>query len=122
MTNAKIIIAFALAAILAFSFGCTTQPPAQIVGNDSDAHGCIASAGYTWCEPLQQCIRPWETNCTLDAAGTDDDMMPGTQTGRGTSIYCIGQRHCPGNHDARQSARLARGMASHSGVFVRGVF
>lgn len=34
------------------------QPP--IVGNDRDAHGCIGSAGYAWCEFTQACERPWE--------------------------------------------------------------
>jgi hypothetical protein len=35
-----------------------------IVGGDRDEHGCIPSAGYSWCEELQQCIRPWEVNCS----------------------------------------------------------
>lgn len=30
------------------------------VGGDRDAHGCIASAGYRWCEKTQKCERPWE--------------------------------------------------------------
>ena len=30
------------------------------VGDDRDAHGCIASAGYTWSEVLKDCIRLWE--------------------------------------------------------------
>jgi hypothetical protein len=34
-----------------------------MVGNDSDAHGCIGSAGYVWCEEKQECIRPWEEEC-----------------------------------------------------------
>ena len=38
-------------------------PGSQIVGNDSDAHGCKGSAGYTWCGVKQECIRPWETPC-----------------------------------------------------------
>lgn len=29
-------------------------------GGDRDAHGCIGSAGYRWCEATQQCERPWE--------------------------------------------------------------
>lgn len=29
-------------------------------GGDRDAHGCIASAGYSWCPRTQQCERPWE--------------------------------------------------------------
>lgn len=35
----------------------TNQP---LVGNDRDQHGCIGSAGYTWSEPKQKCVRPWE--------------------------------------------------------------
>ena len=33
-------------------------------GSDRDSHGCIGSAGYTWCDASQKCIRPWEENCT----------------------------------------------------------
>lgn len=31
-----------------------------LVGNDRDAHGCIASAGYQWCRKTQTCERSWE--------------------------------------------------------------
>ncbi len=34
-----------------------------MVGNDTDAHGCIPSAGYSWCEPKQKCLRIWEEPC-----------------------------------------------------------
>jgi hypothetical protein len=36
----------------------------QIVGGDRDEHGCIGSAGYSWCESKQKCIRVWEENCS----------------------------------------------------------
>ena len=43
--------------------GCATQsahsPQATATGSDRDVHGCIASAGYTWCERTQACERPW---------------------------------------------------------------
>jgi len=32
----------------------------QIVGGDKDSHGCIGSAGYTWNETKQKCVREWE--------------------------------------------------------------
>lgn len=32
-------------------------------GSDRDSHGCIPSAGYSWCEAKQQCVRVWETPC-----------------------------------------------------------
>lgn len=63
-----------------FGAGCAAKsepeqavvpPPAQqnptdttpVVGGDRDAHGCIGSAGYRWCEPKQACLRFWETPC-----------------------------------------------------------
>lgn len=44
-------------------------------GYDRDAHGCIGSAGYTWCASLGECVRNWETPCPTDApiAGNDKD-------------------------------------------------
>jgi len=40
----------------------------EMVGNDRDIHGCIASAGYTWCEAKEKCIRPWEEKCSLSGS------------------------------------------------------
>lgn len=42
----------------------------QLVGNDSDEHGCLASAGYTWCPNKQKCLREWEEPCSQEAAFT----------------------------------------------------
>jgi len=36
------------------------SPTTGVPGADRDAHGCIGSAGYRWCERTQQCERPWE--------------------------------------------------------------
>jgi hypothetical protein len=41
--------------------GQINQP--NIVGADRDEHGCIASAGYSWCEIKQKCLRIWEEKC-----------------------------------------------------------
>jgi len=35
----------------------------QLVGSDRDEHGCIGSAGYSWCEGKQKCLRTWEEKC-----------------------------------------------------------
>ena len=37
------------------------------VGGDRDAHGCIPSAGYSWCEAKQKCLRPLEEQCPAAA-------------------------------------------------------
>ena len=42
------------------------QQPEQktpLLGGDRDAHGCIGSAGYSWCEAKQKCLRVWEEKC-----------------------------------------------------------
>jgi hypothetical protein len=47
-----------------------TSPSGQLVGNDKDEHGCISSAGYSWCGAKNKCLRVWEEGCPLpeDAA------------------------------------------------------
>lgn len=40
---------------------CEVTVPPVIVWGDRDAHGCIPSAGYTWSESMNICIRPWES-------------------------------------------------------------
>jgi len=42
----------------------TTSNNDNLVGNDRDEHGCIGSAGYSWCEAKQKCLRIWEEACT----------------------------------------------------------
>ena len=41
----------------------TTITTINIVGGDRDEHGCIGSAGYSWCESKQKCLRVWEESC-----------------------------------------------------------
>jgi putative hemolysin len=65
MRKELVIVGLVLGLIgVLFLAGCTGQP--QLVGNDSDEHGCKASAGYSWCEASQKCIRSWEENCGKD--------------------------------------------------------
>lgn len=47
--------------------GCSSQREIM-TGNDRDEHGCIASAGYTWSEVRQDCIRTFEVGIRLDNA------------------------------------------------------
>jgi len=83
--NGKIALVLVLGISFLF-FGCAQQPaepatppvtppPSEppMVGDDEDEHGCIGSAGYTWCEVKQKCLREWEEPCvegslTLDEA------------------------------------------------------
>jgi hypothetical protein len=46
-----------------------SQSQEQLLGGDRDEHGCIGSAGYSWCELKQKCLRVWEEAC----AGPSDE-------------------------------------------------
>jgi hypothetical protein len=91
------IFAISLAALLlapgCVSTGGDSGNPPIIVGNDSDSHGCKASAGYSWCEAKQKCLRAWEENCTPSGepkmCTADAKMCPdGSAVGRDGNNNC----------------------------------
>nr|WP_302829607.1 hypothetical protein [uncultured Bacteroides sp.] len=46
-----------------------------MVGNDKDEHGCIASAGYTWCEVQKDCIRLWEKGIRMTSVTDAQNIL-----------------------------------------------
>ena len=48
----------------------------HFVGEGADAHGCVSSAGYSWCEPSRACVRAWETPCG-DVEARPPNHVPG---------------------------------------------
>lgn len=42
----------------------------QLIGGDKDEYGCIGSAGYSWCEIKQKCLRIWEEECEKEIVST----------------------------------------------------
>lgn len=55
----------------------------NIVGGDKDEHGCIGSAGYSWCAVKNKCLRTWEEKCEV----TSSAVAPENQIGYVKSIY-----------------------------------
>ena len=47
-------------------------PPASTTGADRDEHGCIRSAGYSWCAKEGKCVRPWELAKEKGFASTEE--------------------------------------------------
>ena len=108
----KFAITLAFAAAFILMFGCIapqassgnaqfpappTPPAAPVLGGDSDAHGCIGSAGYVWCEETQKCIRPWEENCTAAPAiiGNGSPAIVGNDADLHGCIASAGYSWCP---------------------------
>jgi hypothetical protein len=34
-----------------------------MMGSSKDDHGCLSSAGFTYCEGTGECVRPWSDSC-----------------------------------------------------------
>lgn len=52
---------------LALLAACSAPPapepaaaPPVAIGGSRDAHNCLTSAGYSWCERTRKCERAWE--------------------------------------------------------------
>lgn len=60
-----VVIIFVVIGVGYYIFNKLNQTNNQIAGGDKDEYGCIDSAGYSWCEAKQKCIRVWEEDCLL---------------------------------------------------------
>ena len=69
VTTSKKIMALCLTTIMC---SCAHKTTTQLVGNDRDEHGCIASAGYRWSEAKKDCVRLWEVGVRADCG--DDNV------------------------------------------------
>ena len=74
----------------------TTTIP--IVGNDRDVHGCIGSAGYSWCAVKNKCLRVWEEKC--EVATTTPIVFPCPQYMPPAPDFCTGGKIIGGRKDA----------------------
>ena len=75
--------------------------PIRPPGSDWDLHGCIASAGYSWCDILGKCIRAWQESCDypqncltwFDGCNTCSlvEGEKGLTLGLCTEMYCFAE-------------------------------
>lgn len=42
---------------------CGLENESQIIGGQTDEHGCLIAAGYSYCPSKQTCLRMWEDYC-----------------------------------------------------------
>lgn len=87
-----------------------TTKPSEIVGNDLDPYGCKSSAGYSWCEAKQKCLRVFEEKCEIEKAENLQTIIK----------ELLVQKHGPTANElnvtvAKQIGDYARGGASASG-------
>ena len=56
-----------------------------LLGGGRDDNNCLISAGYSWCESSQSCVRSWETPCKDHYTSCDDCL---TKQRDGINIAC----------------------------------
>ena len=61
------------------------QDSIPLVGGTRDDNNCLISAGYTWCESSQNCLRQWETPCEDNFSDCDDCFL---RQRKGQNIAC----------------------------------
>ena len=61
------------------------QNSIPLIGGVRNDNNCLISAGYTWCESSQSCIRQWETPCQDNFVNCDDCL---TKQRKGLNIAC----------------------------------
>lgn len=61
-----IVVLIVLAAAILNIYKNTPENNLPLLGGDRDSHGCIGSAGYTWCEAKNKCLRLWEEECVKE--------------------------------------------------------
>lgn len=72
----KLHIILGLLATLLLASGCVQQEqPGPVIGGDTDAHGCLIAAGYSWCEAKQKCLRIWEEACEAETPATGNFVL-----------------------------------------------
>ncbi|MFA6171619.1 MAG: hypothetical protein WCW77_04480 [Patescibacteria group bacterium] len=71
-------------------------------GGYREAHGCIGSAGYTWCEAKQKCLRVFEEFCSDSVAALADSIKKESgvglaYAGEKTFNWIVGQNSATAN-------------------------
>jgi len=88
----------------------------HVFGGDSDKHGCLPSAGESWCEKLGTCVHQWKlpngkcptsSRWTAPPGGYTGDLMRGIQQEPGLQVddshYDDSEAKHPEDHDSKTS-------------------
>jgi len=72
-----------------YDSSCLATSTIPIVGGDKDIHGCIGSAGYSWCAVKNKCLRVWEEKCEITP------VVPPISTSTDFIVCTMDAKMCP---------------------------
>lgn len=90
-----------------------------LVGSDRDGHGCIPSAGYSWCQTLKKCHRPWETRCEVIVGGDNyaiETPLLGDDRDQHGCHRSAGYSWCDASKSCHKSWETACGDSENYGI------
>jgi hypothetical protein len=95
LSSTEILAILLMVALLVIPVSAVVQPnmtipvttTAMMPGSDRDSHGCIGSAGYTWCEAKQKCLREWEEPCTASSPVPPAVAIAGITVACGLAVF-----------------------------------
>ncbi|MCG2689774.1 DUF5667 domain-containing protein [Candidatus Parcubacteria bacterium] len=76
----------------------------EIIGGDKDEHGCISSAGYTWCEIKEKCLRTWEETCEQEQE-QEQNQNQGADIQNQNQEQNQNQNQTPGNQQGQSQGQ-----------------
>ena len=62
LTIGIVLLVIVATATAGFFLLTKNQPDENLIGGQTDEHGCLVAAGYSWNENVKACIREWELN------------------------------------------------------------
>jgi len=77
--------------VVVSSAGCSVE---KQIGGETDEHGCLGAAGYTYDEDVGACTRDWELN--ENQAKAAKIAMESLKPMKGTTITDVAVARCPG--------------------------
>jgi len=80
-----------------------SQPSPMVTGAEQDEHGCIPSAGYSWCESRQVCYRDFEEECPIidETTNSCHVVQISVSSDSASSVWSFGLNNCQGGHEAQ---------------------
>jgi hypothetical protein len=89
---------------------CPEYKASNIVGGDRDIHGCIGSAGYSWCEIKNKCLRVWEEKCEVPTNNTNPSTINSSSCAQKGGVWYSAESICEVNQLSESQCTAAGGI------------
>ena len=94
LTIGIVLLVIVATATAGFFLLTKNQPNENLIGGQTDEHGCLGAAGYSWNKDVKACIREWELN--EDQKKAAKIAVEYVNPMKGVTIKSVDVARCPG--------------------------